>query len=118
MKLMAFSLTTPQMRDRSKDVTRRIGWGDLKAGDQVCAIVKGQGLKKGQKVERIGVIEVVSNRPEPIGALADYPPVSAVSELYREGFPKLTPDEFISMFCKANRCDRNKIVNRIVFKHV
>lgn len=60
MRNMSFSLTTPQMRDRTKTLTRRLGWYSLKPGDRVQAVVKGMGLKKGEKVERLCVIEVVS----------------------------------------------------------
>lgn len=117
MKLMAFSMTTKQMRDRSKDVTRRIGWADLKAGDRVGAIVKGQGLKKGEKVKRICVIEVVSNELEEIASgILDRQ--DAQEEVNREGFPDLTPHQFVEMFCKANRCAWFQKVNRIEFKYV
>jgi hypothetical protein len=45
-------------------VTRRFGWWNLKPGDVLCAIEKGQGLKKGEHVKRICLIEVVSVRKE------------------------------------------------------
>ena len=33
---MSFALTTPQVRSQEKDVTRRLGWDDLKPGDCAC----------------------------------------------------------------------------------
>ena len=46
--MISFSLTTPQFRDGTKDVTRRLGWTFLKPGDRLCAVVKAMGLKKGE----------------------------------------------------------------------
>lgn len=60
MRNMSFMLTTQQMYDRTKDVTRRIGWWNLKPGDAVMAVEKGMGLKKGEKVKRIYPIRILS----------------------------------------------------------
>lgn len=38
MRNMSFALTTPQILNRSKTVTRRAGWSFLKPGDIVCAV--------------------------------------------------------------------------------
>jgi len=53
-RLMSFALTEQQMRDQSKTVTRRRGWGFLKPGDTLYAVNKVMGFKKGEKPERIG----------------------------------------------------------------
>lgn len=110
MRQMSFSLTTPQMRARGKTVTRRLGWWKLRAGDVVMAIEKGQGLKKGEKVKRIGPIHVVSTRAERLDAID-------AADAWREGFP---PDaaKFIAMFCAAHRCNPETLVNRIEFRFV
>jgi hypothetical protein len=47
---ISFALTTAQFLDGSKDVTRRIGWKNLNAGDVLCAVKKGMGLKPGEKI--------------------------------------------------------------------
>ena len=47
---MSFALTTKQIEDETKDVTRRNGWWFLKPGDQIWAVEKCMGLKKGEKV--------------------------------------------------------------------
>lgn len=52
-------LTTDQVRNRTKTVTRRLGWKFLQPGDIVNAVKKGMGLKKGEKVEVLGQIKVV-----------------------------------------------------------
>lgn len=107
---MSFMLTTQQVRDRTKNVTRRLGWDNLKPGEILNACVKCQGLKKGEKVERITQIRVVSKRKEPLFKIT-YP------ELKREGFPDWTVTGFIEMFTKHNKCDRAKLVNRIEFEY-
>lgn len=108
---MSFSLTTQQMHLGAKVVTRRLGWSNLKPGDVVCAVEKGMGLKKGEKVKRIGLIEVVSVSREPLSR------VNKV-ECLREGFPDMAPAEFIDMFCQTNRCTPDTLVNRIAFKRL
>jgi hypothetical protein len=64
MRLMSFSLTTPQILARTKTVTRRMGWTFLRPGDLVQAIEKGQGLKKGEHVKRLAVLRIVDVRRE------------------------------------------------------
>lgn len=44
MRNMSFSLTTDQIRGRTKTVTRRLGWRFLQSGDQVQACVKSRGF--------------------------------------------------------------------------
>lgn len=61
---MSFMLTTQQVLAQTKDVTRRVGWWNLKPGDQLNAVEKGMGLKRGQKIVKLGRIEVVSIRHE------------------------------------------------------
>src|SRR4051812_15043835 len=51
---MSFALTTAQVRARTKTVTRRGGWLFAKVGDVVQPVVKSQGIKKGEHVEKIG----------------------------------------------------------------
>ena len=109
---MSFWLTQQQMRDEIKDVTRRLGWWSLKPGDIVNAIEKCQGLKKGEKQVLIYPIEIISTRSEPLFSITQ-------AECIREGFPNLTPIEFVEMFCRANKaksCIPTTSVNRIEFK--
>lgn len=112
-------LTTQQMYDRTKDVTRRIGWWNLKPGDIVMAVEKGMGLKKGEKVKRIYPIRILSTRTEflhKIIELDDY----GKDEVIREGFPHLTPYEFVEMFCRSHGGSHvlTFLVNRIEFEEV
>ncbi len=110
MRLMSFRLTIEQFKDRSKDVTRRMGWGDLRPGDRLMGVEQAMGLKLGETVSRLGEIEVVSMRIEPL-YLAD------AAEVAREGFPYMAPEEFVEMFCRANRCRPDTMVTRIEYRY-
>lgn len=117
MRLMSFSLTTEQMRRREKTVTRRLGWDSIEAGQLICAVEKGMGLKKGETVTRIGVVRVLSVRKEPLWKMIyDHP--YGCQEVIKEGFPKMTPREFVEMFCEHNKVEPARPVNRIEFEHV
>jgi len=107
---MSFAMTTAQMRDRTKTVTRRPGWDFLNPGDQVCAVEKSRGLQLGQKVKRLGVIRVLSTRREPLDAITQ-------DDVVREGFPDHTPDDFIAVYLSCNGGDASQSVNRIEFEH-
>jgi hypothetical protein len=115
---MSFHLTTPQMRRGEKDVTRRPGWAKLKPGDRFFAIEKGQGLKKGEKVKRICQCECVSNTKEMLFEIVRRPFRGVRSECAREGFPLLSPCEFVQMFCREMGVTQETMVNRIEFKRV
>ena len=69
------------------------------------------GLKKGEKVKKICLIRIVATRPEPLTALTQ-------EECAKEGFPDMTPQQFIKMFCELNRCKLDTIVNRIEFEYL
>lgn len=120
MRQMSFSLTTPQVRRREKFVTRRLGWTDLSVGERLQAIVQGQGLKKGEKVERLTVIVVEQVRREPLRRMLDEPKYGA-REVELEGFAAHsswgTPDGFVQNFCKHNGCTPETVVTRIQFDY-
>ena len=111
MRNMSFSMTTEQVRNKTKTVTRRFGWWSLKPGTKLWAIEKGQGLKKGQKVKRICKIEVVSVREE-------MPKEITYTDCILEGFPALETDEFVRMLCKSSGRSQYDAVNRIEFKYL
>jgi hypothetical protein len=93
---MSFALTTGQILDQSKTVTRRLGWDRLTPGTFLWAIEKGQGLKKGEKVKRLAIIEVVDVRREPLEAIDE-------ADVIREGFPHMTPSSFVAFFCDSHK---------------
>lgn len=115
---MSFSMTTEAVRRREKTVTRRLGWSDLKPGTLLWAVEKGMGLKKGEKVKKICQIRVVSVTREPVADIWENPLYGGQHECWREGFPGLSPFDFIEMFCQANGCHEDDLVNRIEFEYV
>lgn len=109
---MSFMFTKKQIRDRTKRVTRRLGWWFLKNGDVLNAVEQCQGLKKGEKVKHLCQIRVKSTRKERLYEIDQ-------QDCIAEGFPDLSPDEFIEMFCKSHKkCLPETSVNRIEFEYV
>lgn len=111
MRNISFSMTTQAFKDHRKTVTRRIGWAEVKPGDVLMGIEKGQGLKKGERVVRLGKICVVGARWEPLDCIDQ-------ADVIREGFPGMTPEQFIQMFCKHNKWEPGKDVRRIEFEYL
>ena len=109
---MSFFLTTDQIKNRTKTVTRRLGWKCAKPGMLVQAVKKCQGLKPGEKIEKLAVIRIVSVDRE---KLYD---IMTSAECEREGFPWMKPDQFIKMFCKEMKCEPDAYINRIEFVYV
>ena len=110
---ISFSLTTEQIRNRTKTVTRRKGWRFLKVGDVLNACVKCMGLQPGEKIERLGKIKVVGLRREPLWYIGD----EAYGPAY-EGFPQLDAKQFVEMFCHHMGGDGDQFVTRIEFEYV
>lgn len=111
MRNISFSKTTPQVRARIKTVTRRWGWLNLKAGTRLMAVEKGMGLKKGEKMVRLGEIEVVDVRREPLENIT-------TDDLVREGLGHMTPEDFIRLLTAGTKKTRKDIVTRIEFRYV
>jgi hypothetical protein len=116
MRNISFALTTPQFLDESKDITRRLGWENLKPGDALMACEKCQGIKKGEQMVKLGEIIVMSVTREPLHRMtADA--LYGREEVIREGFPEMSAGEFVDMFCKHMKCLPSQIVTRIEFRH-
>ena len=113
---MSFRLTTDQIKNRTKTVTRRVGWDCLKPGEIVNACVKCMGFKKGEKIERLCQIRIVDVRQERLVSMHVYDPGNMEARL--EGFPKMSNQQFIDMFCENMKCDEDTEVNRIEFEYV
>jgi hypothetical protein len=112
---MSFMLTTQQINDKSKTVTRRLGWQFLKVGDIIQPVEKCQGLGKGGKIVKIGgPIQVTMVNREPL----PYMWINITAEAAKEGFPGMSHADFTKMFTKANKCDDNSDVTRIEFKYL
>ena len=68
-------------------------------------------MKKGEKVRRLGMVRIVSTRPERLYSID-------AADVAREGFPDMTPADFVAMFCRHNKCASDTIVNRIEFEYL
>ena len=109
---MSFMLTTDQVRNGTKTVTRRMGWWNLKPDTVLNACVQCQGLKLGQRVEVIRQIRVVNTTHTRLDRITP-------ADMIREGFPRLSRAAFVEMFCKSHKgCTPDTIVNRIEFEYV
>jgi hypothetical protein len=136
MRNISFSATKEQFRGRRKHVTRRGNaagptWKNVKPGDHLIAVEKGQGLKKGEKVVRMGEIVVLEVRHEPLWHISyhserviptkialQYKDCVVPNEMMLEGFPQLTAEQFVEMFCTMNNCTPETEVTRILFDYV
>jgi hypothetical protein len=113
---ISFALTTDQIRNHTKTVTRRTGWTFLKCGDVLNACVKCMGLKPGEKIERLGQIIVTDVRREELCSMVNQ--AAGNAEAVAEGFPDMTNQEFVDMFCEhmgGNECQH---VTRIEFEYI
>lgn len=116
MRNMSFTMTKEQILAGTKTVTRRTGWLNLKPGDLICAVKKGMGLKKGEKIERLRTLRIVSVRREQLNnMLTDY--LYGQFECVLEGFPFMTPGEFVGMFMRANGCAHDEFITRLEFEY-
>jgi hypothetical protein len=118
MRNMSFAITTAQIMDETKTVTRRNGWENLKVGEIFQAIEKGQGLKRGERVNRLKVLQCVGNRRERLYKMIK-DKAYGQAEMIKEGFPDMGPMEFISMYCNANKGTHpGDEVSRVEFRYL
>lgn len=108
---MSFSLTTEQFKAKTKTVTRRFGWNFLNPGDIICGVEKAMGLKKGEKMKRLGLIRIKSVRSESLSAITKV-------DCIKEGFPEFEPHDFVDMIRDHYGCAPYAVVNRIEFEYV
>lgn len=116
MRLISFALTTAQFRARTKTVTRRLGWADLKPGDLLMGCEKVMG-RNGAPLVRLGAIVVISARREPLNMmlLAEQ---YGQRECVKEGFPEMNEYQFVTMFSEKMGCPQNEEVTRIEFRYL
>ncbi len=105
---MSFMLTTRQILAETKTETRRLGWSDLQPGELFWAVEKCMGLKKGSKHNVLKLLRCRKNIREELESID-------ASAVRREGFPGMTPADFVDMFCKHNGCDPTALVSVISF---
>lgn len=114
-RLMSVALTEQAVRDRTKTVTRRLGWSQLSPGVRLtlCRKVMGRRQANGlvDPLVRIAEVRVVDVRREPLHAISR-------SEVAREGFPGWTVAEFVEFFCRNMRCKPDTEVTRIEWRYM
>lgn len=111
-RLMAVSLTEHQVRDRTKTVTRRAGWRMLRVGDRLTLCRKVMGRRRGEPLDRITDVEVTGIRRERLDAITP-------DDVTAEGFPGMTPDEFVAFFCSSHHgCTPETEVTRIEWRYI
>jgi hypothetical protein len=108
---MSFFVTQEQFLARTKTVTRRMGWVNLRPGTYLVGVQKGQGLKKGEHARELGVIFVLTVSREPIEDVTD-------EDVAREGFPDKDAAWFASMFCEMAGCEADHVITRIAYRYV
>lgn len=90
----------------------------LKPGEIVCPVAKCMGLKPGEKIERLGGLIRVKPRREPLRRMIDEPQYGR-DECRREGFPEMSPEEFVAFFCASHKgCTPASDVTRIEFERM
>ena len=105
---MSFAMTTEQIKDKTKTVTRRFGWNFLEPLTDIWAVEKAMGLKKGEKIKKLRLLHVMSVRKEPLNAITK-------EDCLKEGFPYFEPEDFVKMMCDHYKCKPNAMINRIEF---
>jgi hypothetical protein len=113
VRRISFSLTERQFLAGHKTVTRRLGWRKLMPGDRLLGVRKAMGLKKGEKQVVLGELEVIRVELEPLHSIHQYD-----DDCAKEGFPHLSPVEFVRFFCKSMNCKPETVVTRIEFRRV
>ncbi|MEU0876794.1 hypothetical protein [Nocardia brasiliensis] len=111
-RLMSVALTEPQVRARTKTVTRRMGWGYARPGERLTLCRKVMGRKRGEPLVRIVDVRIVAVDRERLDAITP-------EEVHREGFPGMTPAEFVTFFCAAHHgCAPESVVTRIEWRYL
>ena len=108
---MSFMFTTEQFKNQTKTVTRRLGWDFIKPGEVINGCEKCQGLKKGEKINKLSQIRILNTDRQPLRNIT-------AEDCAREGFPEMSPAEFVNFFCEHNKCTPDTLVNRIEFEYV
>lgn len=118
MRNISFMLTIRQFRAREKDVMRRLGWWNAKAGEILQGAEKCQGLGPGGKMVKLGIIRIKDARAEPLRRMIDEPEYGR-EECRREGFPEMMPEEFVTFWCKGHKgATPESPVMRLEFEYV
>ena len=119
-RLMSVAFTEQAVVERRKTVTRRKGWKFLKVGDHLTLCRKVMGRKPGEPLVRIAEVEVVSVYQERLSEICRYDVThNREEEVAREGFPGMSPEEFVRrFFIEAQGMTADDVVTRIEFRYL
>ena len=116
-RLLSCALTEPQVVDRSKTETRRLGWWEDKHGnrlvmpyDRLQLVRKAMGRKPGEPVVVLARVEVTDVVRERLDAITP-------EGVAAEGFPDWGPSEFIEFFCHSMKCEPDRVVTVIRWRY-
>lgn len=129
-RLMSVAFTEQAVVERRKTVTRRAGWWEdkngrrlLNVGDRLTLCRKVMGRKKGEPLVRLGDVEVISIRREPLCAVAgpytlDADGKPTWTEMVAEGFPDMHPSDFMDRYFAPQRIGVMDDVTRIEWRYL
>lgn len=121
-RLMSVSLTEDAVVARTKTVTRRLGWTMLRTGDRItlCRKVMGRRRRDGsvEPLVRLAEVQVYDVRREPLDDLITGNTDYGHREVMAEGFPQMTPEEFIAFFTSHMGCKPDHLVTRIEWRYL
>lgn len=107
-RLMSVTYTEVAVRARRKSVTRRKGWRDLKPGTRLTLCRR----LRVSPIVRIADVEVIDVRRERLDQIT-------ADDVCREGFPGMSPTEFIdTFFVKAQNMRPTDEVTRIEWRYL
>ena len=84
MRNISCSHTKEQVRNRTKTVTRRLGWKNLKPGTLLRIVEKAMGLKPGEQIVPLAVVRVKEVTREALNKVTP-------DDCVKEGFPQMSP---------------------------
>jgi putative ubiquitin-RnfH superfamily antitoxin RatB of RatAB toxin-antitoxin module len=122
MRNMSFALTTTQILEETKDVTRRLGWLHLTPGQWVRPVRKCMGLRPGERIEVLRdpllIVDVRRERLDRMLTEIEY----GHAEVRREGFgghpDYREPSTWVAMFCATHKgCAPETVITRIEFAY-
>jgi hypothetical protein len=110
MRNMGFRTNTEAILNRTKTVTRRLGWDFLQPGDILQACERCLGLKRGEPIRRLIKIKILSIHSQPLNQISQ-------DDVVKEGYPDWTPDDYVRHFCKVFKVKPDTPINRIEFAY-
>lgn len=115
---MSVSRTADAVRDRSKTVTRRLGWLFLKPGDRLTLCRKVMGRKPGEPLDRLAEVEVISVRREPLSAITDADVEREGVDVALEVAGRTEAEAWASWFAWTMGCSVDDDVTRIEWRYL